>query len=112
MRRRRDYRKFKEILNRYGISKFYHFTDRSNVASIITNRGLWSWASCEDQNIIVSKPGGSALSHSLDSTEGLDRYVRMSVCRNHPMMYQAISEGRISDPVVLEIDTDILYIDA
>ncbi len=111
MKRRRDYRKFKEILNRYGITKFYHFTDRSNVASIIANRGLWSWASGKDQNIIVSRSGGSALSHSLDSNDGLDKYVRMSVCRNHPMMYQAISEGRISDPIVLEIDTDILYID-
>ena len=111
MKRRRDYRKFKEVLARYGISKFYHFTDISNVPSIIDNRGLWSWASCEDHNIIVPKPGGSILSHQLDSNYGLDRYVRISVCRNHPMMYQAISEGRINDPIVLEIDTDILYKD-
>lgn len=110
MERRRDYRKFKEILTKYGISRFYHFTDKSNINSIIANRGLWSWAICEDKNIIVNRPGGSSFSHLLDSKEGLDQYVRMSVCRNHPMMFDALSDGRINDPIVLEIDTDILYI--
>lgn len=109
MDRRRDYRRFKELLKKYGISKFYHFTDRSNITSIIGNRGLWSWASCKAKNITILRPGGSDLSHKLDAKGLLDEYVRVSICNNHPMMYQALSEGRINDPVLLEIDIDILY---
>lgn len=35
--------------------------------------------------------------------------VRVSFTRNHPMMYVAMSEQRISNPVVLEIDPEVIY---
>ena len=31
-----------------------------------------------------------------------------TLCTQHPMMYQAKNEGRMEDPVILEIDTDVI----
>lgn len=109
MKRRKDYCKFKEILEKYQITKFYHFTDRSNLESIMRNGGLYSWGDCIKRGIIIEHPGGSDLSHSLDRQENLQDYVRTSICKRHPMMYNAMNDGRIKNPVILEIDTDILY---
>jgi len=109
MKRRKDYCKFKEILEKYQIKKFYHFTDRSNIESIIKNGGLYSWGDCIKRGIYIEHPGGSDLSHSLDQQEKLQDYVRISICKRHPMMFYAMNDGRIKNPVILEIDTDILY---
>lgn len=111
MKRRKDYSKFKEILEKYQIKKFYHFTDRSNIESIIKNGGLYSWGDCLKKGIYVPHPGGSELSHELDSQQNLAEYARISICKRHPMMYYAMNEGRIVNPVILEIDTDILFLD-
>ena len=48
------------------------------------------------------------LSRQLDSKAGLENSVRLSLCSNHPMMHIAKQEGRISNPVVLGIDLDVL----
>lgn len=111
MKRRKDYSKFKEILDKYQINKFYHFTDRSNIESILKNGGLYSWEDCLKKNIYIPHPGGSELSRNLDRKENLQEYVRISICKRHPMMYYAMTDGRIKKPVILEIDTDILYQD-
>ena len=108
MKRRKDFLKFKEILDKYQIKKFYHFTDRSNIESIIKHGGLYSWGDCIKKGIYVSHPGGSETSHALDEQEDLHFYTRISICKRHPMMYYAMKEGRIPNPVLLEIDTDIL----
>lgn len=94
-------------LRSQGITKLYHFTDRSNIQSIIDNGGLYSWKACENRGISIKRPGGSSTSRSLDSYRGLGNYVRLSFTRNHPMMYVAKSDGRISDPVILEIDLSV-----
>lgn len=111
MNRRKDYREFKQVLEKYNISRFYHFTDRENVDSIIRNGGLFSYGDCIKQGIHISRPGGSELSHELDEKENLQNYVRVSICKKHPMMYYAIQDERIVNPVILEIDTDILFIE-
>lgn len=111
MRRRKDYLKFKELLESYHITRLYHFTDRSNIESIVKNGGLYSWGGCLKKNILISRPGGSDLSHELDQRENLQDYVRISLCKYHPMMYSAMRDGRILNPVILEIDTDMLYLD-
>lgn len=111
MKRRKDYYKFKEILDKFQIKKFYHFTDRSNIESIIKNGGLYSWGDCLKKDIYISHPGGSDLSRNLDKQENLQEFVRISICKRHPMMYYAMNDGRITNPVILEIDTDILYQD-
>lgn len=109
MERRSNWADFKAILKKYNITKLYHFTDRANLESIIEHGGLFSWKDCEQKEIRISKPGGSDLSRKLDSREGLQNYVRVSFTTQHPMMYIAMQEGRISNPVILEIDPEVIY---
>ena len=101
--------KFLQILENNGISKLYHFTDRENLESIIKNGGLYSWADCRDKGITIAKPGGSQQSRKLDTRDGLQYYVRLSFTSQHPMLFVAKNEGRISDPVILEIDLEVVY---
>lgn len=111
MNRRKDYIEFKQVLEKFNISRFYHFTDRDNIESIIKNGGLFSYGDCIKRGIRINRPGGSELSHELDYKENLQDYVRVSICKKHPMMFAAIQDERIVNPVLLEIDTDILFID-
>jgi len=111
MEKKSNWKEFHEVLTRNGINKLYHFTDRSNLDSIIKNGGLYSWKDCQNKGIKIPKPGGGgqgSLSWSLDSKKGLENYVRVSFTQHHPMMYAAIKEGRISDSVVLEIDPEVI----
>ena len=102
---------FLSILKKYGITKLYHFTDRDNLDSIIANGGLYSWADCEDLSIVIPKPGGSTSSRSLDLRDGLQHYVRLSFTPKHPMMFAAMNDGRISNPIILEINLDVIVDD-
>lgn len=111
MKKRIDWFDIKTILQNNHITKLYHFTDRSNLDSIVKNGGLISWGDCQEKSIYINAPGGSDLSHVLDEKEGLEDYVRVSFCHHHPMMYYALNEGRIKDPVILEVDIDLLYLD-
>ena len=104
-----NYQEYKEILERQGIKKLYHFTDRDNLESIIRNGGLYSWADCEKKSIDIKKPGGSDVSRQLDKRDGLQNYVRVSFTKQHPMMFVAMGDGRISNPVVLEIDPQVIW---
>lgn len=109
MTKRHNYLSFKELLDYYNIKKLYHFTDRDNIKSIIDNGGLYSWADCEAKNISIPKPGGGDLSKSLDRRDNLQNYVRVSFTTQHPMMYVAMNDGRITNPVILEIDPNVIY---
>lgn len=100
---------FRDILNSNGITCLYHFTDRANLASIIANGGLYSWADCDDRHITIPKPGGSLSSRSLDTRKRLQHYVRCSFVREHPMKYVAMKGRRINHPVLLEISLDVVY---
>lgn len=111
MEKKQNWQEYKAILDKHGITKLYHFTDRDNLESIIRNGGLYSWSDCEKKGIKISKPGGGQLSHQLDSRDGLQSYVRVSFVMQHPMMYVAMNEGRISNPVILEIDPEVVYWD-
>lgn len=101
-----NYQEFSKVLEQNGIRKLYHFTDRDNLRSIVENGGLFSWADCESRNIRIEKPGGDMLSRDLDRRRNHHNYVRVSFTRNHPMMYVAQRDGRISNPVILEISLD------
>lgn len=109
MERKNNWQDYAEVINKNGIEKLYHFTDRDNLQSIIQNGGLYSWADCEEKGIVIAKPGGSDGSRSLDARDGLQHYVRVSFVTQHPMMYVAMNEGRISNPVILEIDPQVVY---
>lgn len=111
MNKKSNWQEFKEILDQHGITKLYHFTDRENLDSIIKNGGLYSWMDCERKGIKIAKPGGGDLSRQLDSGRNLEDYVRVSFTTQHPMMYVAMKDGRISNPVILEIDPEVIYWD-
>lgn len=109
MEKKNNWQKYQTILEQQGIKKLYHFTDRDNLASIIQNGSLYSWADCIKKEIQISQPGGDEASHSLDARDNLQHYVRLSFVAQHPMMYAAMNEKRISNPVILEIDPEVLY---
>lgn len=109
MNKKTDWQEYKAIVDRHGIKKLYHFTDFDNLKSIINNGGLYSWKDCDDKGICIPKPGGGLVSRDLDSRDGLERYVRVSFVTEHPMMYVAMNDGRISNPVILEINPEVIW---
>ena len=109
--KKNNWQEYKAVLDQNGITTLYHFTDRDNLESIINNGGLYSWSDCEQKGIKISKPGGGALSRQLDMKGNLQDYVRVSFTAQHPMMYVAMNEGRISNPVILEIDPEVAMLD-
>lgn len=108
MTQRKDHRAYEDVLQQQGITKLFHFTDRENLDAIIRNGGLYSWADCEDKHITIAKPSGDMDSRGLDARAGLEHHVRLSFTRQHPMMYVALREERISNPVILEIDPQVV----
>ena len=106
MEKKSNWQEFEQVLKDNRITKLYHFTDFDNLESIIKHGGLYSWADCDEKGIKIAKPGGSFQSRSLDSRDRLEHYVRLSFAYDHPMQYVAMNDGRISNPVVLEIDIE------
>ena len=47
-------------------------------------------------------------SREMDASAGLGNYVRLSFCAYNPMMHIALEEKRISEPVVLEINLEVV----
>ena len=101
---------FKQVLKNYGIQYLYHFTDRRNIPSIKRNGGLLSWNYCVQHKIDIPSPGGGNLSRQLDISRNLQDYVRLSFTTQHPMMYIAMKDGRIDNPVILKIDPSVVYL--
>lgn len=108
--KKQNWPEFKAILDRYGIKKLFHFTDRDNLESIIQNGGLYSWEDCKQKGISIPRPGGGDLSRQLDARDGLGSFVRISFTQSHPMMFSAMNDGRISNPVILEIDPEVIFL--
>ena len=106
MEKKSNWQEFEQVLKENRISKLYHFTDFDNLESIIEHGGLYSWADCNEKGIKIAKPGGSSQSRSLDQRDGLEHYVRLSFAKDHPMQFVAMNDGRISNPVVLEVDLE------
>lgn len=107
---RKDWKLFRKHLETNNIKHLYHFTDEKNIKSIIENEGLFSWHNCNVKNIKITRPGGNELSRKLDKKSGLENYVRLSFTPDHPMMYAIIKDGRIENPVVLEIDIETIFL--
>jgi len=107
---RTDWKLFRKHLERNNIKHLYHFTDEKNIKSIIENGGLFSWYNCNNKNIKIERPGGNELSRKLDKKAGLEDYVRLSFTPDHPMMYAIIKDGRIQNPVILEVDVETIFL--
>ncbi len=99
---------FKETLKHYGITSIWHFTDKSNLASI-KKYGLLSLRLLSQKNIDVPCYGANSFSHFLDRSKGIDKYVHLAIIPDHPMLYIKKRNGEIPNPIWLEIDVSILF---
>lgn len=95
----------KRMLDGKNIKCFYHFTSIDNLESIKRNGGLYSWWSLEQKKIDVPFLGGDEFSHQLDTRYGLQDYVRLSFCDDHPMIYRHKKNG--VPLVLLHIDIEV-----
>jgi hypothetical protein len=95
----------------YSVTSFYHFTDRRNAASIRELGGLYSLAALRELGVEIPAPGGNDWSHDADKRKGLDRYVHLCLRTNHPMEFVARREGRLVQPVYLQISRDVLEVE-
>jgi hypothetical protein len=105
--RKFNWREFQRVLQENGVTAFYHFTDYQNLKSIKDNNGLYSWHYADSNGIIINFPGGDTLSRDLDKRYGLQDYVRVSFCTNHPMQYRLEQRGRTL--ALLEVDIEVAY---
>ena len=94
-----------DYLKMKGVRCFYHFTDKQNYNSIRKYGGLLSWHYCKEHDIIIPNAGGDSLSRGLDIRQGLQDYVRLSFCNDHPMAYRKHQEG--SELYLLKVSIDV-----
>lgn len=92
-------------LNDNYVYCLYHFTNYENLESIKKYGGLLSWKTLEDNGIECLAPGGDNLSRQLDEKQGLEDFVRLSFCKDHPMAYRHIVSGK--KMVLLKIVLDV-----
>jgi len=97
-----------ETLKHFNITSIWHFTDESNLASI-KKHGLLSLALLEKNTIDVSCYGANEDSHIRDRAKGLDKYVHLSIIKDHPMQYIKKRDREIPNPIWLEIDVSVLF---
>lgn len=97
---------FVKYLRDSGITCLYHFTSRRNLESIRRHGGIYSWWYLDTHGIAVPCPGGNSLSKELDRYHGLQDYVRLSLCPEHPMAYRLKQAGE--EIVVLRISLDVV----
>ena len=104
-----NWKDFQRVFQQNNVIKLYHFTDSRNLSSIRQNGGLYSWWKAEELKIEVPMPGGVGFGRDLDRRYGLQNYVRLCFTKQHPMLYIAQREGRVLNPVILEIKLDVSY---
>ncbi len=93
------------FLDYVKIDKFYHFTDKRNLQSIIDNSGLYTWNGLKNRNI-NGYINSNDTSHSLDKRKGLENYVRLSFTDYHPMSSYVRDQKNI-ELIWLEIDRSV-----
>ncbi|MFM9950453.1 MAG: DarT ssDNA thymidine ADP-ribosyltransferase family protein [Saprospiraceae bacterium] len=109
LNKKANWRDFQKILQENEINEFFHFTDISNLKSIKQNGGLYSWFYCDMNNIDISMPGGSLGSRQNDTANGKKDFVRVAINKEHPMLYVAKKDRRISNEVWLYINVEVAY---
>ena len=100
-----NWQDFKQVLDENNVKYLYHFTDSRNIPSIKIHGGLLSWYYCHTHGITIPCQGGDDDSMGLDKKYGLEDYVRLSFCDDHPMAYRLRQSG--SNIVILKINVDV-----
>lgn len=100
---------FIDKLQSIGISSLYHLTDKDNLISIIKERGIFSVQNARDADIVVSRPGGTAITHRLDARHGRDGCVHLFPTAPTEDVLRAFSnQGRFGELFSLEISLKAL----
>jgi hypothetical protein len=97
----------RKTLDKYRARSVWHFTDKANLDAIL-GEGLFCYAELTRRGVKIPMPGGNDWSHDADKAKGIDEYVHLSFLFDHPMLYRAREEGRIQNPVRLEIALAVL----
>lgn len=97
------------FLDSNGINKFYHFTDKRNLRTIIDNGGLYSWDSLKKKNIYAFT-SSNELSRNLDIQHGLEDYVRLSFANYNPMSSRVMYQDK-RELIWLEIDRSVALLE-
>jgi len=100
-----------KLIRKYGLDGVWHFTDKANLTSITQHGGLLPYAELQRRCIDIPAAGGNDWSHEADWRVGVDEYVHAAFIPNHPMLYRAKSDGRITQPCWLKVDVSILFTD-
>lgn len=106
--RKENWDDFYQVLTSNGIRYLYHFTDKRNIPSIKRHGGLYSWYYCKNNNINIPCQGGDYDSRELDRKYGLQDYVRLSFCDDHPMAYRLEQSGSVIVTLRIKIDVALL----
>jgi hypothetical protein len=72
-------------LHNRGILFLFHFTHIANIAGVVQQGGLLSWAEQERRGALAVRPGGTSDSRSLARRNGDDDRISLSVAANTPM---------------------------
>ena len=89
--------------------RLFHSTDSRNIVGI-RQHGLLPTAALELHGVNAIT-GGDADSLGIDRHKGLDQFVRLSFCRNHPMSHTARERGNIGQVRILTVDPTVLLRD-
>lgn len=100
--------KVQKFLESKKITSLWHFTDKSNLPSILKH-GLLSLENLEKLSIKPEYSGANEFSQTLDYAKNLHRYIHLSFIKDTPMYHIALSEGRIIDPVWIELDISVIF---
>lgn len=102
------YSKIENFLKENKIEMLYHFTSKDNIDSI-KQHGLCSIDRLSRLGIEVQY-ASSEVSRNLDYRKQLSNYVHLSYEQKHPMLYQALVEGRLSEYTVYNISPEVLIL--
>jgi hypothetical protein len=87
--------------------RFFHFTDRKNLASI-RSHGLLSARELRRLNLFQQvAAGGDANSLASDMAKGIDDYVCLCFTTSHPMQYICRTQRGL-DPVYLHVSPEVI----
>ena len=93
--------------NEYAIFTVPYTRKKLNVQIRNKKCGLYSWKYLEEHDISIPKQGGNLDSKANDQKFGLEDYVRLSFCDDHPMMWRLKCAGY--NLVLLKIKVDVAW---
>lgn len=111
IQKKENWEEIQKFIESKNIQCLFHFTDKANLDSIKKYRGLYSWYYCKRRGIVIPRPGGNELSRNLDFRNYLGNFVRLSFIEEPPLLHRMIDDGRIVNPVIIEVDVEALYWD-